>query len=143
MLPYAILIFYSSIPNILPNHTISEKISKNTFDYMELTVDGSYSMWNSLSKLEKEWNLKGWSAKMPHGLVVFYFVLEDFPRGVTHFYGSSLAMTFDFSRISKTNLTSVEYLKKHFINHSTTILVFFWNRPLIDRWTFCSRFWDI
>ena len=70
---------------------------------------------------------------MPHGLVVFYFVLEDFPRGVTHFYGSSLAMTFDFSRISKTNLTSVEYLKKHFINHSTTILVSFWNRPLIDR----------
>ena len=26
---------------------------------MELTEDGSYSKWNSLSKLEKEWNLQG------------------------------------------------------------------------------------
>ena len=36
---------------------------------------------------------------------------------------SLLAMTFEFSRISKTNLTSVDYLKRHF--------VFFWKRPLI------------
>ena len=52
------------------------------------------------------------------------------PRGVTHFYGSSLARTFEFSRISKTNLSSVEYLKIHFLNH---LACFFWNRPLIDR----------
>ena len=42
---------------------------------MELTADWSYSMWNSLSKLEKEWNLQGWSTKMPH---VFYFGLGGF-----------------------------------------------------------------
>ena len=40
--------------NILPNHTISEKIPKNRFEDIELIVDGSYSMWNSLSKLEEE-----------------------------------------------------------------------------------------
>ena len=38
---------------------ISEKIPKNRFEDMELTPDGRYSMWNSLSKLEKEWNLQG------------------------------------------------------------------------------------
>ena len=26
-------------------------------------------------------------------------------------------MTFEFFRISRTNLTSVEYLKRHFLNH--------------------------
>ena len=46
-------------PNILPNDAISEKIPKNWFEDMELTADGSYSMWNLLSKLEKEWNLQG------------------------------------------------------------------------------------
>ena len=51
------------------------------------------------------------------------------PRGVTHFYGSPLARTFEFSIISKTNLSSVEYLKLHFLNH---LACFFWNRPLID-----------
>ena len=50
---------------------------------MELTVDGSYSMWSFLSKLEKEWNLQGWSTKMPHSLVVFYFGLAGF-QGVQH-----------------------------------------------------------
>ena len=46
-------------PNTLPNHTISEKIPKNRFEDMELTAFGSYSMWNSSGKLEKEWNLQG------------------------------------------------------------------------------------
>ena len=45
---------------------------------MELTVDGSYSMWNSLSKLEKEWNLQEWSIKTQHNLGVFYFGLGGF-----------------------------------------------------------------
>ena len=49
-------------------------------------------------------------------------------------------MTLEFSRIPKTNLTSVEYLKRHFLNH---LVCFFWNRPLIDRWTFCCRCWDL
>ena len=39
--------------NILPDHTISEKTPQNRFEDMELIADGSYSMWNSLSKLEK------------------------------------------------------------------------------------------
>ena len=47
----------------------------------------------------------------------FCFGLGGGSRGVTHFCGSSLALTFEFCRISKTNLTSVEYLKKHFLNH--------------------------
>ena len=50
---------------------------------MELTVDGSYSMWNSLSKLEKEWNLQGWLTKTQHSLGVFYFNLGGF-QGVWH-----------------------------------------------------------
>ena len=50
---------------------------------MELTSDGSYSMWNSLSKLEKEWNLQGWPTKARHNLRVFYFGLGRF-QGVEH-----------------------------------------------------------
>ena len=65
-------------PNILPNNTISEKTPKNRFEDMELTVDGSYSMRNSLSKLEKEWNLQGWLTKTQHSLGVFYFNLGGF-----------------------------------------------------------------
>ena len=75
---------------------------------MELTAVRSYSIWNSLSKLEKEWNLQGWSTKTPHSSGVFYFALGGGgggggggSRGVTHFYASSLAMTFQFSRIFK------------------------------------------
>ena len=62
------------------NHTISEKIPKKRFEDIKLTTDGSYSMWNSLSKLEKEWNLQGWSTKTQHSLGVFYFGLEGFQR---------------------------------------------------------------
>ena len=41
-----------------------------------------------------------------------------FSRGLKNFHGITLAMTFDFSRISRTNLeTSVEYLQRHFLNH--------------------------
>ena len=83
---------------------------------MELTAGGSYSMRNSWSKLEKEWNLQGLSTKMQHSLGVFCFGL-GFSRSVTHFYGSSLAMTFEFFRISKIHLTLVEYSKKYFLNH--------------------------
>ena len=35
-------------------------------------------MWNSWSKLDKEWNLQGWSAQKPHSLGVFYFGLGVF-----------------------------------------------------------------
>ena len=44
---------------------------------MELTAGGSYSMRNSLIKLE---NLQGQSTKKPHSLEVFYFDLEIFKR---------------------------------------------------------------
>ena len=41
-----------------------------------------------------------------------------FSKVVTHFYGSRLVMTFEFSRISETTLeASVEYLQRHFLNH--------------------------
>ena len=59
-------------PNTLSNHTISEKIPKNRFEDMELTADGSYSMWDFLSKLEKEWNLHEWSTKTQHSRGIFY-----------------------------------------------------------------------
>ena len=118
------------------------KIPKNRFEDMELTADGSNNMWSFLSKLEKEWNLHGWSTKLQHSLGVFYGGGGGggCSRGVTHFYRSSLAMIFESFRISKTNLNSVEYLKRHFLNH---LACFFWNSPLIERWTFCSRRWDI
>ena len=45
---------------------------------MELTADGSYGIWNSLSKVEKEWNLQGQSAKRSHSSGVFYFGMGDF-----------------------------------------------------------------
>ena len=54
-----------------------------------------------------------------HNLEVFHFGLGNFKRCNT--YGSSLVMTFEFSRISKT-WSSVEYLQSHFLNH--TLLVF-------------------
>ena len=57
---------------------ISGKIPKNRFEDMELIEDGSYSMWNCLSKLENKLNLQGRPTKMPHSLGVFYFGLGDF-----------------------------------------------------------------
>ena len=103
-------------PNIFLNQTISEK-TKNRFEDMELTVDRSYRIWNSWSKLEKEWNLLGWSTEKPYIVYGLYSLVWGFSRGVTHFYRSSLAMTFEFSGISKRNITLGEYLKGHFINH--------------------------
>ena len=73
-----------------------------------------------MSKLEKEWNLQGWSTKKPDSLAVFYFGLGRegmVSSGVAHFYESPLEMTFKPSRISETTLTSVKYLKRHFFNH--------------------------
>ena len=131
---------FSSITHLCPNilnHTISEKIPNNGSEDMELTADGSYSIWNSLNKVEKEWNLQGQSTKRFRGLLFWH---GRFSNGVAHFYGSSLAMTFEFSRIFKTNLTSVKYLKRHFLSHPAC---FFYNRPQVDRWTFCSMCWDI
>ena len=131
MLPPTFLIHYSSMPKYpSKSHYVFQKKSSdlmNRFEEMAvwlrgsltggLTADGSYSMWNSLSKLEKEWNLQGWPTKTPHSLGVFYFGLGSVSRGVTHFYGSSFAMKLEFSSISKTNLTLAEFLKKYFINH--------------------------
>ena len=45
---------------------------------MELTADRSYSIWNSLSKVEKEWNPQGQSTKRSHSLGVLYFDMGDF-----------------------------------------------------------------
>ena len=115
--------------NILPNHTISEKIPKNRLEYMELTTDRSYSVWNSLSKLEKEWNLQVWSTKTLHNLGVFYFDLRVFKGWNTLLWKLTCYDLWVF-RISKTNLTSVEYSKRHFLDHPSC---FYWSRPLIGR----------
>ena len=47
---------------------------------MELTAGGSYSMWNSWSKLEKDWNLQWLSTEKPHSLGVIYFGLQLFKK---------------------------------------------------------------
>ena len=75
----------------------------------------------SWSEFEKAGNLQGWSTKKSHSLGASFLAFE-FSKDVTQFYGIILAMTFDLSRISKTNLEiSVEYLQSHFHNHSTCI----------------------
>ena len=86
------------------------------FEDMELTAGGSYSMWNSWSKLRKEWNLQGWSTKTPHSLGVFYFGMGFF-KGCNPLLWKLTCYDLQVSQISKTNLTSVEYLKRHFLNH--------------------------
>ena len=59
----------------------------------------------------------GQLTKKPHSLEVPFFGPGIFDKRYT-LYGFTLAMTFDFSRISKTNPeTSVEYLQRHFLNH--------------------------
>ena len=58
--------------------TLFQKNPKNRFEDIELTADANYSMRNSLSKLEKEWNLQGWSTNISHSLGVFYFGLGFF-----------------------------------------------------------------
>ena len=68
----------------------------------------------SCSVLEKIWHLNWWSTKKSHSL----FLAFGFLRGVTHFYGITFAMTYDFSRISKNNIeTSAKYFQRHFFNH--------------------------
>ena len=123
---------YSSYPLLIYAKTsfqirlfsIFKNIQKNRFEDMELTAGGNYRMWNSLSKLKKEWNLQGGSTETPHSLRVLLFWPAERREGgggglrdVTHFSGSSPAMSFEFSRIYKTNLTSVENLKRHFLNN--------------------------
>ena len=92
---------------------------------MELTAGGSYSMWNSWSKLRKEWNLQGWSTKTPHSLGVFYFGMGFF-KGCNPLLWKLTCYDLQVSQISKTNLTSVEYLKRHFLNHPACFFFFFW-----------------
>ena len=68
----------------------------------------------SWGELESLWVI---NKKVTQFRGLFYLALV-FSRNVTHFYGFTLAMTFDFSRISKINPeTSVEYLQRHFLNH--------------------------
>ena len=64
---------------------------------MELTAGIACGI--SWSELGKAWNLQGWSTKKPDSLGCPFFGLGIF----TH-HGIILAMTFDFSRTSKTNL---------------------------------------
>ena len=95
-------------PNILQNHTISEK-PKNKFEDMELTAGGSYSICNSWSKLEKEWNLQGLSTKTQHSLGVFCFGLGVFKERNTLLWKLTCYDLRVF-QISKIHLTLVEYI---------------------------------
>ena len=97
---------YSSYPLLIYAKTsfqirlfsIFKNIQKNRFEDMELTAGGNYRMWNSLSKLKKEWNLQGGSTKTPHSLEFFYFGLRRGGRAegggglrdVTHFLEAHL-----------------------------------------------------
>ena len=84
--------------------------------------------------------MREWSTKKRHSLGFPFWVLV-FSKGVTNFYGITMAMTFSFSKISKTDLeTSVEYLQKHFLNQPTCF--FFRNRPPIERKTCLPECWD-
>ena len=62
----------------------------------------------------------------------FPFLALVFLMGITHFYQITLAMNFDFSKISKKNLKNSQsiYKERHFLNLPSCF--FFWNRPLID-----------
>ena len=73
----------------------------------------------SCSVLEKIWHLNWWSTKKSHSL----FLAFGFLRGVTHFYGITFAMTYDFSRISKNNVELQQSISKGI--SSTTLLDFF------------------
>ena len=110
---------------ILLNQNIPKKPLNDTFEDMELTAGGSYSMWNFLEWIRKQWNIQGWSTKKPHSLGVPFLIIGS-SRGVTHFYGITLNTTFDFSRISKTDLFAKVFPQPLW-------LFFFWNRSLIDR----------
>ena len=92
-------------PSIFLNQTNPEKNpTKNRFEDMELTVGRSYSMWNFLELIKKGVE----STRVINRKATWY--RRSFSC-VTHFYGSTLGMIFDFSRISKTNLeTLVECL---------------------------------
>ena len=116
-------------PNILLNQTTLEKKPKNKFEDTELTAVWSYSMWNSWNKLEREWNLQRWSTKTPHSLGLFCFGLGVFKR-CNILLWKLTCYDFRVFQNFKTNLTSVEYLKRHFLNHS---VFFISKRLLIDR----------
>ena len=84
-----------------------------------MTAGGSYSMWNFLQWIRKDVEFAGMINKKNHIVSGSPFLVLVFSRDVSHFYGITLAMNFDFFRISKTNLeTSAEYLQRHFVNHS-------------------------
>ena len=90
----------------------TQTIGLKTWKWLRMEVIAFGISWY---KLERVWNLQGWSLS----------------RGVKHFYGITLAMNFDFSRISKTNLeTSVEYLQKAFPQPSC---LFFFLEQTTDR----------
>ena len=83
------------------------------------------------------WNFLEWIRKCvgdqekSHIASVSLFLTLGFSRGVIHFYVITLAITFNFSRISKTNLETQWSIYKGI--SSTTLLVFF-PEQTIDRY---------
>ena len=130
-----LLIHYSSMSK---HHSISDYSRRKPqimVKDMTLTPDGSYSTWNP-GVNQKRSGIYKCNQQKSHVFQGSSFLALGFSRGGKHFNGITLIMTFDFSRISKTNLeTSVEYLQRYFLNHP--VRFFFWNRLLIDRQTFC------
>ena len=100
------------------------------FKDMTLTPDGSYSTWNP-GVNQKRSGIYKCNQQKSHVFQGSSFLALGFSRGGKHFNGITLIMTFDFSRISKTNLeTSVEYLQRYFLNHPVR---FFFLEQTTDR----------
>ena len=69
-------------------------IGLKTWNWLPVEVIACGIPW---IELEKKWNLQLWSTKKPHNLGVPLFG-GRISGGVAHFYGISLANTFNFSR---------------------------------------------
>ena len=105
-------------PSFFLNQTVPVKNSNNRFEDMEMTAGGSYNMWNFLEWIRKFVD----DQQKDHIVKGFPFLALAFSRSVTHFYDLTLAIIFDFFRISKTNPeTSVEYLQRRFLNRRACI----------------------
>ena len=105
-------------PNIFLNQTISVKkqtIGLKTCKWLRVEVIACGISW---SELQRAW-LVNKKATQYRGSLFWPWYFQE----VLHTYGITLAMNFDFPRISKTNLgTPVEYLQRHFHNYPASFL---------------------
>ena len=84
---------------------------------MEMTAGGNKII--SWSELQRVWLINK-NATQFRGSLFWPWYFQE----VLHTYGITLAMNFDFPRISKTNLeTSMEYLQRHFLDHPASFFL--------------------